>query len=302
MSISERQNNEINLKRLAAQRQLYSEAKKITNYQYVTTGVITTILVVVGNLLPDKYVVYPILISLIITVLNEVFLRRLIDEKKTTATRIQEIFDCDVLQIKANLIKYDNMSFSEIVHEKSKKYFLKEMENETLRDWYPGMESVEHKYGKLVCQGTNCWWDQSLRRKFNNFILVATSVLFVILLLIAVTKGITINSFIMSVVSPILPCLFIVYQISCENKKTIRALNQMKIKLEDIVNKIRIKQHKDSEFDADIRSLQDLIYDKRVSSPLIPDVFYSIYRSKFEEIAKATNVEITNTVNEVIKN
>jgi hypothetical protein len=49
----------------------------------------------------------------------------------------------------------------------------------------------------------------------------------------------------------------------------------------------------------DSRCLQDMIFDNRASSPLIPDKLYFGKRNKYEEIAKDTNRELIRKIKQL---
>ncbi len=301
MSINKRQNSELNLKRLAAQRQLYTDAKKIMLSQYFLSGVVTVILALIGNLVQKEYVVYTVFGAIIIAFLDEIFLSQKIDDIKQIAARIQEDFDCDVLQTHQNCIKYENISTKELVQEKSQVYLLKNHNYEILKNWYPGMDGADNRYGKILCQSTNCWWNQALRKKYVEFLNISLFLVFIILLSIAIIKGITLSGFIMSVFSPILPSFVLVYKINRDNKKAISNLNHMKNKLDEIIQKIQSgNYYTDEQLATDTRCLQDMIYENRALSPLIPDKFYFKYRNKYEEVAQATNRDLVDTIKNAI--
>ena len=49
----------------------------------------------------------------------------------------------------------------------------------------------------------------------------------------------------------------------------------------------------------DSRCLQDMIFDNRASSPLIPDKLYFGKRKKYEEIAQDTNRELIRKIKQL---
>jgi len=297
MSINERQNNELNLKRLAAQRQLYSDAKKMMHIQFAISGMAVILFAIIGNIVSKEYAVYITVLSILCVLFDELFLTKRIEDLRLNAAIIQEDFDCDALQIPINYIKNSHGTMLEIIQENSKKYLSKYKNFDLLVNWYPGMETADIKYGRIICQSTNCWWNQKLREKYSNFLIISTAIVFIILLLIALFNDITLNGFIMSVISPILPGGVLVYKIDRDNKKAIHNLNDMKSKLDDIIEKLKSKDsYPDDKLQNDIRCLQDMIFDNRSVSPLIPDRFYFRYRDRYEEIAKASNKELVELI------
>ncbi len=297
MSINKRQNSELNLKRLAAQRQLYSDAKKMMHIQFILSGIAVIAFAIIGNIISKEYAVYITFASVICVLFDELFLTKRLENLKLNAAIIQEDFDCDVLQIPINYIKNSHGSMLEVIQENSKKYLTKYKNFDLLVNWYPGMESADLKYGRIICQSTNCWWNQKLREKYSSFLIFSTVTIFIVLLLIALVKGITLSGFIMSVISPILPGGVLVYKIHRDNRKAIQNLNDMKSKLDSIIERLKAKEiYPDEKLQSDIRCLQDMIFENRSASPLIPDKFYFRYRDRYEEIAQASNKELVELI------
>jgi len=125
MSIDKRQNSSLNLKRLAAQRRLYSEAKNIMYVQFLISIIAVVLLSILGNILSEKYVVYITLFSILLLLLDEIFLSRKRESITYSAALIQEEFDCDVLDIPKNHMKESQGSMLEIIQLKSQKYIQK---------------------------------------------------------------------------------------------------------------------------------------------------------------------------------
>lgn len=300
MNINEKQNNELNLKRLAAQRQLYSEAKKLLHIQFSFTGVFTVVLAVVGNTIDEKYLVYTAFSAILVAFLDELFLSNKIDSIKQDAARIQEEFDCDVLRIPHNNIKIGNISMMESIQEKSKDYLTKHTDYTDLINWYSGLNEDDNRYYRLICQAMNCWWNQNLRKKYSDILLISLSGVFAILLLLAIVKGITVSVFLMSVLTPILPALILVYKTRKDNSKAIDNLNHMKGKLDEIISKAEnIEHYSDEQLLNDSRCLQDMIFDNRALSPLISDKLYFRHRDRFEQIASDTNNELVEKIKQL---
>ncbi|ODM27600.1 hypothetical protein A7W90_16025 [Clostridium sp. Bc-iso-3] len=297
MSINERQNSELNLKRLAAQRQLYSDAKKMMYIQFAISGMAVIVFAIIGNIISKEYAVYITVLSILCVLFDELFLTKRIENLRLNAAIIQEDFDCDVLQIPFNYIKNSHGTMLETIQENSKKYLSKNKNFDLLVNWYPGMDMADLKYGRIICQSTNCWWNQKLREKYSNFLILSTATIFIFLLLIALFNGITLSGFIMSVISPILPGGVLVYKIDRDNKKAIQNLNDMKNKLDSIIERLRAKElYPDEKLQNDIRCLQDMIFENRSASPLIPDRFYFRYRDRYEDIAQTSNKELVELI------
>ena len=300
MSINEKQNSEWNLKRLAAQRQLYSEAKTLMGIQFILSGVFIVALAILSNIIDEKYLAFTAFAAIVVSIIDELLLSKRIDNIKEDAARIQEEFDCDVLEIPQNKIRIGNHSMMETIQEKSKKYSLKNINYSALINWYPGIDEEDNRFYRLVCQATNCWWNQNLRKWYSFILSISLSCIFAILLLLAIIKGITVSVFINAVLSPILPAFILVYKTKKHNSKAIENLNQMKGKLDEIILRAENSDsYPNEQLINDSRCLQDMIFENRASSPLIPDKLYFGKRNKYEEIAKETNRELIRKIKQL---
>lgn len=297
MNIDERQNKIINLKRLAAQRQLYSEAKKYLNVQFVISIVAAIVLAMLANILSDQFAIYPITGAILCVIFNEFYLSKRITNLTTTAAYIQEEFDCDVLSIPKNRMKADFPGLVEIVQDKNRKFLEKGNNYDLLKDWYPGIKEANISYGKIICQNTNCSWNQRLRERYSTYLTIIFWAFFVLLLLISIINGLTLVSFIGGVLFPLFPGAMLVYKVSADNKDSINKLNHIKTKLNEIIEKLKAKEHyPENQLNDDIRSLQDLIFENRLIGSLTPDKFYFKYRDKDESIAAASNEELVELI------
>lgn len=300
MNINERQNSDLNLKRLAAQRQLYSEAKKLVVVQFILSGLFVVALSIVGNIFDAKFLPYIILAAIVIIFLDELILSDRIYGIRVDAARIQEEFDCDVLQLPQNNIKITNGSMLEMIQVKARKYISKHHNYNDLLCWYPGIDETDNKYYRLICQATNCWWNQALRKKYSEFILIVISIIFVALIVISLIKGFTVATFLMAVVSPILPAFVLFYKINRDNSKAVNNLNHMKGKIDEIILKAKSGNfYSEEDLISDSRRLQDMIFDNRSLSPLIPDRLYFKHINQYEMDAQETNKELIRTIRQL---
>ena len=74
----------------------------------------------------------------------------------------------------------------------------------------------------------------------------------------------------------------------------------MKSKLDEIISKAENSEpYPDEQLINDSRCLQDMIFDNRASSPLIPDKLYFRQRDSYEQIAYDTNNELVGKIKQL---
>src|SRR5882724_9458746 len=120
------QNKPENIKRLEAQRQIYSEGKKILLWQIFLTVPVTVLFSLLKTIPPDKIgfnvTYYAALYAIVISLIDIFLFNYLIGNYKTNAAKIQEQFDCDVYDMEWNKIFVDKKVPNETVNKYAKKY------------------------------------------------------------------------------------------------------------------------------------------------------------------------------------
>ena len=92
--------------------------------------------------------------------------------------------------------------------------------------------------------------------------------------------GLTVPSFISSVLFPSLPVFVLAYKQISSNNEAIENLKELKELIETELEKSSINDNVDSHL---IRQIQDKIYLKRINSPLLPEWAYDFLRQNLED-------------------
>jgi len=192
--ILKKQNSEKQLRRLAAQRQLYSTAKRIFGAQLVLGGPIAVICAITALAIQsvEGYVAaWGVLITLLDLLWLEPWQKRL----RERAARIQEIFDCDVLQLSWNDIKVGSKPDTELVKEQADKYFQYVQNPLPLSNWYPTVVgSLPVDMARIVCQRSNCWWDSNQRKHYATLLVATLAVICLSILVVGLIGGLTLGN------------------------------------------------------------------------------------------------------------
>lgn len=280
--IIKKQNKEENLIKLAAQKQVYSNAKKLMAIQVILSVPIVIILSLLPIIFSDSNLsllhikteslnlcitTYGIFIAII----DQIFINPYITKIKGKAACIQENFDCEVLSLSENDVKCSKIDTEEIIK------YAKDKEINDFKDWYrpPIINTVPLSVGRIICQRINCWWDSYLRKKFRRDVIGFTIVLFILLFLISLVGGFTVSKLITNVVFPFLPALLLSIRQSQANAKAIKSLENLKNKADEYWNRLLLNPINYVILDDLSRKLQDEIYENRKNSPLIFDWYYN---------------------------
>lgn len=280
-----RQNAEINIKVLAAQRQLYAEAKILSNYQFIFCIFFPIAIPFVKLLTPSNTVGLGLitLLSILIIILNVYFFERSIKYKKEKAARFQEIFDSNVLEIEWNraLCGPRDKAIQDI-EDIFKRYTKKNKSLNDLKDWYSiEYSNVDIFAGRIMCQRVNTTWDSYLRNVFQIFLrLLFLGCILIIGVVSIIRNDIVVNTLV-SIIAPIIPLFLYVYKQHFENKATISRLDKLSYRAEDLWEKV-LNNVDSSTLTTCSRKLQNDIYKHRESALLIWDWFYKRFKSKQE--------------------
>jgi len=280
-NIPKNQNKQENIIKLSAQRNLYSQAKQIQLIQIILNipiVIVLSILTLWNKSFETVTIMYGVFVSLLdICVLNQIQ-----QNKKEKAAKIQELFDCDVLELEWNDLKCGNKPTLEDIYEyQENQKVLSKLS--PLKDWYStSVGEVPISIARILCQLENCTWDSKLRKNYRILLILTTSFLFFLILILGIINNLTICKFFLLVVSPTLPSIIFCIRESNEHKETILVTERIKKNIDNIVNKTRKENVSANYLLEHSRKLQDEIFERRKRSPLIFNKIYLWLRKPYE--------------------
>lgn len=280
-----KQNESKQLERLAAQRELYSSAKRYQFWQLILNIAIPVLLALLSIKL-EYFAPFAALYGLIITVLDMTIIELVVKNKREKAAKIQELFDCDVLELKSSPLKtVDDVTVEEVlIHYDAHKKIPTNIEK--IRDWYPTIvRDLPISIARIICQRSNCWWDSRLRNRYSNLVRNVGIGTIIVIVIAAVSSDLSFINVVLigSALSPFFQYCMKQYN---DQRDAAKRLTELVAYSKNIW---------DNAFDADERDLaecsrrlQDEIFEHRSKSPLILDIFYNRLRDKDEEIMNRT--------------
>ncbi|MEH6765756.1 MAG: S-4TM family putative pore-forming effector [Aequorivita antarctica] len=282
------QNSQKQLERLAAQRELYSSSKRLHVFQILITVIIPIILAIVSGLI-QEFAPFAAIYGIGVFVLDISFIDPLISRKKTKAAKIQELFDCDVLEIpKSPLKTVDDITVEEVLTHYNAHIKVK-TNVEKIKNWYsPSVGKLSIRTARILCQRTNCWWDSKLRNRYSDFLKYISIIVFLLLLFYSLIINMAILNFIL-ILSTLVPFFQFCIKQANENKEAANRSKELVLYSVQIWNNALKNTCNDQTMIVDSRRLQDEIFEHRKKSPLILNFFYKIFRDKDEELMNRTN-------------
>lgn len=281
--IFNRQNLDINIHKLLAQRRLYSNAKKVnyilislTVFTPITISLITNFTIIEIN---DKHWIY-VLYTVIAIVLEKIF-EIYIDRCKKTAASIQENFDTTILKIPENELLNTTYIDSDIIRKYSKKDKNISRKVNKVTNWYSKeIENIDTNIAILFCQRMNICYDQNIKKKYNILIIILSILTFHILLGFSLFNNFSLMKFMIEVILPSIPIFNFTYKEFSTNLESVDNLQKLREIIEQNLNSISISDSIEIE---ELRRIQDRIYQNRILSPLIPNFIYNFLWSELED-------------------
>ena len=149
---------------------------------------------------------------------------------------------------------------------------------QALEDWYPPDNiPTDPMLAKVHCQRRNCWWDVTLRRKWSTLVAVLFWGFLILLLLLSVMTGITVAKLVAILASNV---RILAWGLG-EQQNQAEAI----VRVEGIHSFLSSFTAKKTPLPADVRSVQDAIFDHRRASSPVPNWLYWWNREEQEREA-----------------
>lgn len=288
-TVWQRQQDDYFYRLVVAQRQKYDDYKM---WRGVWIAV-STALTIGGTLLVGIYEPFAPFVALVsvLIVAGEYSVLRLIVEQRKEAARIQEKYDCELLQIPWNETDPQRPDSEGITAAANKRMpNIGEEEETGLRKWYPENSANRPlREARILCQKINLWWDSKLRNEWMWGVGIGLVALIVTIVAIAVPFNISLSAFL---VGPLLLAVPVVSS-GVENffghRTPAKELKALKGYAESLLAKAEDPNVTDDELAFDSRLLQDKIFHSRKESPSVPSWFYNWRRGSQQAEADQLN-------------
>ncbi|MTJ22380.1 MAG: hypothetical protein AN485_02890 [Anabaena sp. MDT14b] len=282
-NIPQEQNTPHQLERLAAQRQIYSDAKNIQNINIILSIPSVIIWSILIAIFPSLQI-YAALWGLSITLLEQAILSHLQKSLQEKAAKIQQLFDCNIFELDWSKLCSGSRPEPELIVNSAAKYRKKDPNYLQLKDWYPvSVGQLPIHEARLICQRSNIWWDAKQKRRYCNLILFGLIAITIIVFLVGLIGGLTLEKFVLAIVTPLLPAFIFAIRQYIENKQAANRLDNLRENSENIWQQVINRRITPQELERESYILQHQIYDNRRLSPLIFDWLYSLLKKQTEE-------------------
>lgn len=285
-SIVARENQPRNIERLAAQKEMYFQAKRLFLWQFIITVFITVVLTFVGLALPyfgstfdwnwvrGGY-------GVIVAVLDLFLMSHFINQLRQKAASVQELFDCDVLDLEWNKECVGEKPLPEDIKKYADKHLRRVKNYNKLQTWYAAtISEVDGIAAKVICQRSNFSYDSAIRRSFLYGVVGISIAIIIICLFIGLILNVGTRTLVTAAALPVLPVLSFLGKLAREHLTSMKNLDGLKSSVTSLWTEVLSGTATNVE--TRLRRIQDKIYSNRKSSPLIPEWFYDWKRPGLE--------------------
>ena len=280
-SISHVQNDRSSIDRLAAQRQIYSGAKRmrlaqlLLSYGLVAAGSAVATLVTFLTQSSGTGPTWIVGACGIAALLGGLALRCAVTNRVNTAATIQEMFDCDVLGLPWNRHLAGEQVDAEVIARKAADFRRRGGDVSALQNWYSGcFDDVPLPIARVICQRQNVTWDRRLREAYIGGVTLGGVIVLGLLVVLGLVRGISLNGFLVGMVLPAAPVLMFMLQEVIDNRRQIRAQEREQGVIGEAWSQVTTGGSAQRSLDDDARRIQDCILLRRKSAPLIFDALY----------------------------
>lgn len=274
-SIQSKQNQDWSLKLLAAQRQLYSEAKALRKYRtWAATGVAMTGLFV-GTIWPGTLTVVGPIGALV--AVAERLIASMERHRIRVAANVQEQFDTEVFGLPWNNMATGSKVEPERISSAQARF---KGDRAKLLDWYPSTSGIPCPNNVLVCQRTSLYWDSNLRLGYSALVVASLVLLAALTLALGLIRHLSLLEFLLLYLPPLSAFIGGV-DVAIQHGRHANDQRELKERVESVWGQAL---QKDSTVTLpDCRVIQDCIYRLRTAAPSVPDWWYQLRRERYQD-------------------
>ena len=278
-SIYERQNEDFILRCLIAQRNEYTQAKRVNCFKSIMTLMYIAFLLVTSVVDHEILVAFAFLFSVILVVINK-YGDGYIRFHKKHAASIQQYIDVELF---SNVLGIDKSEWGELPSQTDIAETLSDFSNantSSVTNWYSDYSSFPNGLQVFYCQRENTRWSHKLYKSFLHFQnIVYGCGIVAICLFVFITNPRIISC--LCFLSWIIPVLEFVYSINKEIRSSIIKFEKLNTECNRIEEKIC--ENTSMSIKDNLIALQYKIKECRETCYLIPDWFYNKNKSGYQD-------------------
>ena len=290
--ILRRQNGERHHLLLAAFSEAYGKAKTILAIQVTTTvGGAVAASVVSANWPGTKS--WTVLYAVGVSLLDAFVLERMQARCRKLGSQLQELFDGELFGLAWNGFAAGDPPTPEEIAEQGEAFLQKHPDATWLKDWYPAeIRGLPLSFAALVCQRTNCWWDEKLRRRYLVGLVTLLMVLAGGLTTYGLARHVTLEQFFLSVLAPLWPALVWGVREVFKQHDAAESAGRLRVEVEKLWTRCLQQPLPGDELRWDMQAIQTEIQRGRANRPLVFNWVHRLFRSRHQLLMQTGAADI----------
>jgi hypothetical protein len=281
---------------LAATCYFTSRVKRLAEQRLLLTVLIPVTLSILAIFIEPTRV-WAALYGIVISVVDVSLIERKLQEWKIDSAKIQECFDCNILNIAWNEIKVGSRPEREKISKASERY--RQQCDDELKDWFPPILGVLPQHlARIVCLRESTWWPTEVRRLYLSWLQGIFIALSISAVVVGVATRVSMDALILAVLAPVSPTMLWFVREIRKQKETTAKLEGLLGKIENIWNKALGGELTEEQLAEKARQFQDETYDFRCSYQPINSF---IYRRLRKGLPKRMQVTVEEMVREALR-
>lgn len=273
--VNEMQNDPFSIDMLSAQRHYYSKAKLVVYASLFFCVIVVAVLSILNRMFPSGILGKIVLVYSIFAFVLSGLLMDYRNGLQKLAAKIQHLFDIQLFGLKWDSALCGIEPRVEHV-KKGKQKKLDKLDN-----WYKDIpDDLPLDAVTLVCLRMNVEYDKSMKQKLSYLMYFVVSLIAIVIVVVNNDK--TIWDMALYSIVPLLPVAKFFYDV----KRRIDSDRERLIRLDVSVDTLLKKAVQEGVIEKEeLQNINNLIFEHRCASPLVPDWLYNIFRHKEEETA-----------------
>lgn len=274
-NVNEMQNNPFSIDMLSAQRHYYSRAKFVVYASLFFCVIVVAVLSILNRMFPSGILGKIVLVYSIFAFVLSGLLMDYRNGLQKLAAKIQHLLDIQLFGLKWDSALCGIEPRVEHV-KKGKQKKLDKLDN-----WYKDIpDDLPLDAVTLVCLRMNVEYDKSMKQKLSYLMYFVVSLIAIVIVVVNNDK--TIWDMALYSIVPLLPVAKFFYDV----KRRIDSDRERLIRLDVSVDTLLKKAVQEGVIEKEeLQNINNLIFEHRCASPLVPDWLYNIFRNKEEETA-----------------
>jgi hypothetical protein len=206
------------------------------------------------------------------------------------AVKVQEMYDQQVLSLLPTAAPPPAL---EQIHQQAQRF-----SGIPDPDWYSVRQDVSPAAAALIAQRSSTVWSRRLHREWASVLGTAASGWTVLTVTIAAIRGAAVSEFLIAVLLPMLPALLDATDLCQAHWRAGAERSALEARLDQELDQAARGHPPTAE---GLRALQDEIMRQRLAQPPVPDLYYQLRRTSYEDSMRAAADRLAQRIDAVAK-